>query len=372
MRLSNVEFRMANALRASAAASLFVIFSHAVGGCGTGSKDQPRDKGGDVGITRTATEGPVALTLTVRPAEPVFDERAEVVVEVIADKGVTVELGDYERSDSLAEHQFEFRVTPVDRKAAAPTGDGKLMWTYRYAVEFFLPGSYEFPPAVVSFVDSREVPDSATPVQAHELKTDPLTIVARDTNAKPLTPEELKTITALPPVELREPWSRWWWAVPPLLAALSTLIAALVRRSRRQQQVVTPIPAHEWAQRQIATLVAEDLVRKGRVQEFYYRISDIVRGYVERRFGVSAPEMTTEEFLATAASDGRFGERNTAELNGFLSACDLVKYARQLPGADDADAVLRAAGGFVERTRESLYRTDGDGSLGTPTMERAA
>lgn len=368
--MSNVEWRMSNALRASAATSLLLIFSHAVSGCGTGTKNQPRDKGSDAGIMRTAAEGPVTLTLTVRPSEPAFNERAEVVVEVIADKGVTVELGDYERSDSLAEHQFEFHVTPVDRKAAAPTDDGKLKWTYRYAVDFFLPGPYELPAAVVSFVDSREASDSATPAPAHELKTEPLTVVARDT--KPLTAEELKTITSLPPVELREPWSRWWWAAPPLLATLVTLLVALVRRSRRRQQIVVPIPAHEWAKRQIAALVSEDLVRRGRVQEFYYRISDIVRGYVERRFGVSAPEMTTEEFLVAAASDGRFGERNTTELNGFLSACDLVKYARQIPGADEADAVLRAAGGFVERTRESLYRSDGEGSPGTAAMERAA
>jgi len=341
---------------------------HGMSGCGTGRKTE--DRLDDVGITRTASEGSVTLALIVRPAEPAFNERAEVVVEVIADKGVTVDIADYERSDSLAEHQFEFRVTPVDRKTAAPTDDGTLKWTYRYAVEFFLPGTYEFPPAVVSFVDSREASDSVTPAQAHELKTEPLTVVARDT--KPLTPEELKTVTALPPVELREPWSGWWWAMPPLLATLVTLLVVLIRRSRHRQPVVVPIPAYEWANRQIAALVSEDLVRKGRVQEFYYRISDIIRGYVERRFGVSAPEMTTEEFLAAAASDGRFGERNSVELNEFLNACDLVKYARQIPGADEADAVLRAAGGFVERTRESHYRMEGNGSPGGPSMERAA
>ena len=207
---------------------------HGMSGCGTSGKTE--ENVSDVGVTRTAGQGPVKLTLTVRPKEPAFNERAEVVVEVVADKGVTVDVADYERSESLAEHQFEFRVTPVDRKAATPTDDGKLKWTYRYAVEFFLPGPYEFPPAVVSFVDSREASDSATPAQAHELKTESLKIVARDT--RPLTPEELKTITALPPVELSEPWSRWWWAAPPLLATLVTLLVALVRRSRRMNQVL--------------------------------------------------------------------------------------------------------------------------------------
>ncbi len=352
-------------------AFVLVVVALGVGGCGTGEKNE--DEVGEVGISRTAVEGPLTLTITARPAQLPFNERAELVVEVIAEKGVTVDVGEYERNGSLAEHQFEYRLTPSQRReAAAPTPDGKLRWTNRYSIEFFLPGSYELPPAVVSFVDAREASDSATATQASELKTEPLTIVARDANDKPFTPEELKSITVLPPVELREPWSRWWWAGPPILVAALLMIAALVRRSRHQRQIVAPIPAHEWAQQRIAALVAEDLVRKGRIQEFYYRISDIVRGYVERRFAVSATEMTTEEFLAAAASDGRFGERNTLELNGFLSACDLVKYARQLPGADEADAVLRAAGGFVERTRETLYRTDSHASPGSPAMEQAA
>jgi len=377
MRMANGEWRMANGrdpsrgLQPARPTTLAILFLLLAGGGCERQTGKPSEMSESArAVTRTTGEGPVILTLTVKPAEPAFNERAEIVVEAIADKGVTVELQDYERSDSLAEHQFEYRVTPLDRKAATPTEDGKLKWTYRYTVEFFLPGSYEFPPAAVSFVESRKASDSATPAPAHELKTEPLTVVARDT--KPLTPEELETITALPPVELDEPWSRWWWVAPPLLAALVTLLVALVRRSRRRQQVVVPIPAYEWAKRKIAALLSEDLVRRGRVQEFYYRISDIVRGYVERRFGVSAPEMTTEEFLATAAADGRFGERNTAELNEFLKACDLVKYARRIPGVGEADAVLRAAGGFVERTRESLYRTDGDGTPGVPEMEQAA
>jgi hypothetical protein len=39
-------------------------------------------------------------------------------------------------------------------------------------------------------------------------------------------------------------------------------------------------------------------------------------------------------------------------LKEFLTACDLVKYARQIPGSDEAEQVLKTAGTFVERTRE--------------------
>jgi hypothetical protein len=98
--------------------------------------------------------------------------------------------------------------------------------------------------------------------------------------------------------------------------------------------------------------VADDLVQKGRVREFYYRVSGIVRGYIERRFDIRAPEMTTEEFLASAASDRRFRTVVTEQLDCFLRACDLVKYACREPRSEESDTVLRTAGGFVERTRE--------------------
>ena len=54
--------------------------------------------------------------------------------------------------------------------------------------------------------------------------------------------------------------------------------------------------------------------------------------------------------LAAAGRDRRFGDENTEQLDEFLTSCDLVKYARYSPAGAEADAALRAADGFVERT----------------------
>jgi len=349
-------------------------YATAISGCGRGGREATEPNPNMPVITRTAAEGPVTLTLTAAPSELPFTEHALVTLEVRADKGVTVDFPGYDRGLSDDEHRFEYRITPGDwgerdrggSVNAVPTKDGKLRWTDRYDVEFFLPGEYELPPAVVSFVDLREASagqtETADPAP-RELKTESLTIAARDPSGKKLSPEELKTITVLPPVELPQPWSLWWWAALGFAAALiGTGILWSRRRRGLWAAVEIVLPAHEWAQWQIARLIAEDLIVKGRVYDFYYRISDIVRGYVERRFAVTAPEMTTEEFLAAASSDARFGEENTAELDRFLEACDLVKYARYEPGPSEAEAVLRAAGGFVERTRPRESRINGNGT----------
>ena len=57
------------------------------------------------------------------------------------------------------------------------------------------------------------------------------------------------------------------------------------------------IPAHEQAYRELERLLARELIEKGQVKEFYAGVSGVLRRYIENRFGLKAPERTTEEFL---------------------------------------------------------------------------
>lgn len=334
--MSNVDCRLWNATTAMLALLLFA-------GCGT-ETGTPAPGAAQASVVRTATEGPVTLTLSVTPAEVSYTERATVVIEAVGDASVTLEFVEYDRDKVHLEHQYEYRLTRGERKAAVPTPDGKLSWRYQYDVQFFAPGEFEFPGASV-----RLTTVGATPGESRELKTEGIPVRARDPNAKPMTPEELRKVATLPPVELREGWATFAWVGGSLVAAAVVSLWLLRRRGERVV-VELPVLPQEWARREFALLKSDRLVERGLIQEFYYRVSGIVRGYIERRFSVSAPEMTTEEFLVAAARDRRFGPRYGAELQHFLSACDLVKYAKQIPSAIEADQVFAAAGEFVERT----------------------
>jgi hypothetical protein len=320
------------------------------------------------GISRTASADGVEITATVSPAELPFDQRARLVVEVTADPTMTVEIHSHGDLVREAGHQYEFRALPRQRAGASPAPGKKLVWKREYDLEFFLPGDYEVPGAVVTYFrspfqagevagDESPPADEKTPAKAPatadqpgKLETEPLPVKAAATAQ--VSAEDLKEIKTLPPVELPEPW-RIWWALGPALAVIG-LVALLLWRSRRGPQVPAEllISADEWARRELAALVTADLIARNRVQEFHYRISDILRGYIERRYGVPAAEMTTEEFLTAAARDSRFGPSATAELNRFLTACDMVKYARFEPDTAEAESLLRIVGEFVERTRE--------------------
>lgn len=352
-----------------------------MGGCARGVEDEHAGDG-DIGVTRTARNGPVTITLSAHPETPTPDQHAKLTLEVVSEKGVTVLDNDYADALSEGDHRFEYRVARSDKQLAQPTEDGRLRWLYRFELEFFLPGEYELPPAEVSFVEVAardsaldDGSDKAATLDSDEVQTvatEPLKLVVQAIEGQAISPEELRSITRLDPIELPRPWyhSRMLLALVVVVIVIAGIWLVRGRR-RRRMDVAVHVPAHEWARQQISALIGEDLIGKGLVQEFHYRISAIVRGYIERRFGVSAPEMTTEEFLVAAVSDHRFGRDTTDELDRFLVACDLVKYACHQPELGESETALKVAGEFVERTRERSVPSAGEGAS-SPIEERAA
>jgi hypothetical protein len=97
-------------------------------------------------------------------------------------------------------------------------------------------------------------------------------------------------------------------------------------------------------------LASYDWVDRGRAREYYYRLTEIVRQYIERKFGIAAPEMTTEEFLNMLARDHGALPCQPDPLRYFLEACDYVKYAALQPRRDDAEGALATARSFVHAT----------------------
>jgi hypothetical protein len=87
------------------------------------------------------------------------------------------------------------------------------------------------------------------------------------------------------------------------------------------------------------------------VPPFVDGVSAVLRTYVEERFGARAPESTTEEFLADVAARHDALAGHSGALEGFLRACDLVKFARHRPPPAGVVPLLDTAEDFVEATR---------------------
>ncbi len=142
----------------------------------------------------------------------------------------------------------------------------------------------------------------------------------------------------------------WLWLVVFLVVAAALVF--LLKRRRRPSAAVAEIPlaAHAQALARLEVLSAKDLARRGLFKDYYSEISAIIRSYLEDRFALNAPEMTTEEFLGYARDKAKAVSNYRDRLQDFLTACDLVKFAKATPSIDDAQAIFIAAHKFVEET----------------------
>ncbi|MEW6355198.1 MAG: BatD family protein [Planctomycetota bacterium] len=139
-----------------------------------------------------------------------------------------------------------------------------------------------------------------------------------------------------------------------LLALVILLIAALTLGAylswRRTDQARLLLP-HEFALAEIERLRNSDLIAKGKIKEFHYRLSLIARRYVESRFGLRAPDRTTEEFLQELAKTNLLRASEKALLEDLLRQCDLAKFAKHRPDPLRSSTALDGAVEFVHLTK---------------------
>ena len=116
-----------------------------------------------------------------------------------------------------------------------------------------------------------------------------------------------------------------------------------------------PLRPEEIALQELERLLADDLLVRGEIHVFHLRISDILRRYIENRFGLKAPERTTEEFLtelSQARSENALLGRHKILLAGFLTQCDLVKFAKHEPTIAESEKTVVICRDFIEKTKE--------------------
>ena len=152
---------------------------------------------------------------------------------------------------------------------------------------------------------------------------------------------------------IEAPWRWWWWiAAAASVAALVLAWASRRRRSRPAFEGAVEVPAHVRALRELQRWRGAPRASASEVESFYVGVSQVLRVYLEQRFGLQAPERTTEEFLRELESGDGLARRHRAELERFLSQCDLVKFANVVPGHDEHERTFALAEAFVESTRE--------------------
>ena len=157
-------------------------------------------------------------------------------------------------------------------------------------------------------------------------------------------------------------WDRGLWGFLGLLALTGAAVALWRWFHTRKQNAASSmpvVPAHTIAFRELEELRQARLVEQGKMAEFFSRLSGCVRHYLENRFHLRAPQMSTEEFLEIAKISPLLQGEQKRLLKDFLSLADLVKFARYGSSPVEAEHAYNAARHFVEQTKEELTEEAG-------------
>jgi hypothetical protein len=300
----------------------------------------PQTKGDK--IHRVYERGPVRLEFDVDHQEITIADRLNLSMTVIADESVEIEFPPF------GEKLEQFGVVDYHTTLPALVDKTKKKICRSYVLEPFLSGEYTIPPLKVRFHMKGEKAD-----QPHEIETEQVVITV-----KSLLPEkmaELKIHDIKPPVSFPRSYKIWMWCGGILgtltLAGVVLFVIIRKRRSAARAQTLKQVPPHETAFNELEALVNEHLIEKNEIKCFYQGISDIFRRYIENRYRINAPELTTDEFLSSLKNHSQFTNRQGEFLNEFLRYCDLVKFAEHQPETGDIQKTFDTCKNFILETK---------------------
>lgn len=154
----------------------------------------------------------------------------------------------------------------------------------------------------------------------------------------------------------------WWVILLGLLAAASGVAYWIIRRKGGLKQVLARpeviVPPYEKAMLQLDSLKGRQLCERGQEKEYYTELTEILRQYLEGRFGINAMEMTTTQ-IKQAVRATVHDLSAPAMMNSVLEMADYVKFARMRPLPEDNVKAMSQARAFVENTKPAPEPQEG-------------
>jgi hypothetical protein len=183
-----------------------------------------------------------------------------------------------------------------------------------------------------------------------------------------LLPADSAAVDTLQPLPAKGPMDIprvfQWRVLIGYLAALGALAALgwwLYRRYKNRPRPVPTlvplaepaVPAHVLALRALDEVAAKGYVARGLLKAHYSEALDVLRTFLERRTGVEAMDRTTFELLGELRRTSLSAALRD-RLAALLEEGDLVKFAKQVPPEDAANALVPAAREWVESVHGEL------------------
>ena len=287
----------------------------------------------------------VSVKAAVVSVDLVMGDRAHITVsvDVPVQMESSVQLVDFPVLTPGAEYIPFHGVDVVASDSTTTRSEGKVRYDFDFTIQAFDPGTISIPPFAV--------------VPAPGADTVKSSILAL--KVAPVDVDSLETIH--PMASIVSPDTKWYDYIPDWLlwtllgiAIVAGGVAAFILLRKRkiaiEESKSIPVPPYDLAKLRLEKLRSRNLAENGHEKEYYTELVDILRQYLQGRFGINAMEMTSTQIVRALRSNPE--TRMTAdEMRSVLSVADFVKFAKVRPLPDDNVKAFNRAINFVDSTK---------------------
>ena len=297
---------------------------------------------GGQGDSRETVLGPVRAVVNLSHRAPVLGEQITLSLTVDAEPDVVVSMPEF--GDQLG------RFGIADYRATETVSEtGHNVYVQSYTLDLPMSGSLRTPSFLVEFTDNRANSEKKGVVQ--EILTEEMTFEVGSVFGDGRVPEELSpAIGNLPELVLPSGKKSPWWMYAGMVALVAALLGGIYALRRKSSEPALAVD--EVALRALQALEKRGLPsNQSGADRWYVELSSILRTYIEGRFGVDAPRLTTEEFFEQAKKSAELGDDDKRLIRKLLERSDRVKFTDFMPTTEEMEQMLVDPRRFVEETR---------------------
>lgn len=276
---------------------------------------------------------------TIDSIEILIGQQVEVSVKATAKEGAAVVFPDFKPQQMITPG---VEVVSHNDSATVSIDNGMAVFTHKYRLTSFDGKLYYLPPFTVK-VNGKPFKSKSLALKVLEVPVDTTKLDQfygpKDVQDNPFM------------------WSDWsvvfWLSV--LMLVIMIVAYWLYLRLRDNKPIIASIKIvkkllpHQKALKEIEVIKAEKMVTSENQKEYYTKLTDTLRRYIEERYGFSAMEMTSSEIIdrLTETQD----QQALDELRMLFQTADLVKFAKYSTLINENDMNLVNAIEFINKTK---------------------
>ncbi|MFH1380254.1 MAG: hypothetical protein ABII23_08255 [bacterium] len=281
---------------------------------------------------------PVTMQVSVDREDIMIGDTFVVTIEVKNLPGVKLE--PFDPAESLGSFEIkDFHLEGPKKRF------GRETRVYTYELSTFLSGQYKISQFEISY---------ATPEGKKESIRSPELLI----EIKPVIPREgekddIRDIKPVMRIPVHTGVIMGLLIIPALIICAWIWFYMQRLRNVRKLSAVYEIqkPPDEIALERLEELKKLNLAEEGKIKQYYSLLSEIIRHYVSRRYGVSVMDKTTLELYKDLRLSAE-AKKYSADIKNILSECDLVKFAKYIPERPVIEEDHEGAVALVSKTRE--------------------